>query len=80
MKKPNVWKENEIMKMIGEHRNDWNNNPEAKTVLSTFTNLPGVYGEFYKTVVLNSYDLLIALYCLGKIHGTREERKKNRKK
>ncbi len=80
MKKPNVWTQNNVMKMIGDHGTDiLKNNAEADTVIETFTGLPGAYGEFYKTVVANSYDLLIALYCLGRIHGIREERKNGRK-
>ena len=80
MKKPDVWNQNAVMKMIAEHKADnFIKSPEVTEVIKAFTNLPGPYGNFYQTVCSNSFELLISLYTLGRIHGIREERK-NRKK
>ena len=42
MKKPNVWKQNKTMKMIGEHKtNNFAEDPEITEVIKAFTSLPG---------------------------------------
>ena len=80
MKKPNVWKQNKTMKMIGEHKtNNFAEDPEITEVIKAFTSLPGNYGGFFETVCSNSFELLISMYTLGRIHGIREERKKRKK-
>ena len=80
MKKPDVWKQNATMKMIAEHNvSNFTNDPEVKDVIKAFTGLPGNYGGFFETVCSNSFELLISMYTLGRIHGIREERKKWKK-